>query len=102
MALRPAKFNRDVPTLDKAGLTQAAPKRFHKWYVRSGRRAVEESNHWHRRLLRPGRERPSCRCAAEQRDELAPFHSITSSAVESSVGGTVRPSILAVPALMTN
>jgi hypothetical protein len=25
-------------------------------------------------------ERPSCRCAAKQRDELAPLHSITSSA----------------------
>ena len=34
------------------------------------------------------------RRAAEQRDELAPFHSITSSARASSVGGTVRPSIL--------
>jgi hypothetical protein len=30
-------------------------------------------------VLRPGRERPRCR-AAEQRDELAPLHSITSSA----------------------
>src|SRR4051812_10884712 len=30
------------------------------------------------------------------------FHSITSSAVASSVGGMVRPSILAVWALMTN
>jgi hypothetical protein len=32
----------------------------------------------------------------EQRDELAPFHSIISSVVASSVGGTVRPSALAV------
>src|SRR5712691_9665331 len=38
--------------------------------------------------------------AAEQSDELAPSHSITSSAVASSVGGTVRPSILAVWWLM--
>ena len=36
------------------------------------------------------------RRAAEQRDELAPFHSITSSARASSDGGTVRPSTLAV------
>jgi hypothetical protein len=28
----------------------------------------------HRRLLRPRRERPSCRCAAKQRDELASPH----------------------------
>ena len=30
----------------------------------------------------------------EQRDELASPHSITSSAVASNVGGTVRPSVL--------
>jgi len=42
------------------------------------------------------------RCAAEQRDEIAAVHSITSSAVASSFSGTVRPSILAVSALMTS
>ena len=41
----------------------------------------------------PRRERPRSRRTAEQRDELAPLHSITSSATASSVGGTVRPSI---------
>src|SRR5262249_12077623 len=39
--------------------------------------------------------------AAEQRDELAAFHSITSSARASSVGGPVRPSVLAVFRLIT-
>jgi len=39
--------------------------------------------------------------AAEQRDELAPFHSITSSARASSVCGTVRRSALAVSRLIT-
>jgi hypothetical protein len=35
------------------------------------RTAAEESNHWHRRLLRARRKRPrGCR-AAEQRDEVA-------------------------------
>src|SRR5262245_53415855 len=54
-------------------------------------------------LLRPRRQRPRRRRAAEQRDELAaPDHSITSSAVESSVAGKVRPSMPAVPALMTS
>ena len=53
------------------------------------------------RLLRRAAERPR-RSAAEQRDELAPLHSITSSARASSVGGTVRPSALAVCRLMTN
>ena len=38
----------------------------------------------------------------EPHDELAPFHSITSSARASSVGGTSRPSALAVLRLITN
>src|SRR5262249_6039338 len=50
-------------------------------------------------LLRACRERPRG-CAAEQRDELAPLHSITSSAATSSLSGTVRPSTLAASALM--
>src|SRR5207247_11434137 len=41
------------------------------------------------------RERPR-RCAAEQRDELAPLHSITSSARASNTTGISRPSVLAV------
>src|SRR5262249_7292861 len=45
--------------------------------------------------LRVGRERP-CRRRTAEHDELAAFHSITSSAMVSSVGGTVRPSALAV------
>src|SRR5262249_17731909 len=52
-------------------------------------------------LLRARRERPRSR-AAKQPDELAPLHSITSSAVASSLSGTVRPSILAVEALITS
>ena len=53
-------------------------------------------------LLPTSRERPCHCCAAKKRDELAPFHSITSSARASSVCGTLRPSILAVWALMTS
>src|SRR6516165_6590154 len=52
-------------------------------------------------FLRARRERPRGR-TAEQRNELATLHSITSSAVASSLSGTVRPSILAVEALMTS
>src|SRR5262249_49643777 len=36
------------------------------------------------------------------RDELAPFHSITSSARASRVGGTTSPNVLAVCRLMTS
>ena len=56
-------------------------------------------------LLRARRERPHGSTAAEQRDEIASFHlrdhSITSSARASSVGGTSRPSSLAVLRLVT-
>jgi len=45
--------------------------------------AIEESDHRPRWLLPARCERPRCR-AAEQRYELAPFHSITSSASASS------------------
>jgi hypothetical protein len=53
------------------------------------------------RLLRARRERPRGR-AAEQRDELAPFHSITSSASASTFDGMVIPSALAVERLKTS
>src|SRR5262249_3454548 len=52
-------------------------------------------------LLRPYRERPRGR-AAEQRDELAAPHSITSSARASSIGGISRPRALAAARLITN
>jgi hypothetical protein len=67
-----------------------------------GRRsAAEEPNSRHRRLLRARPERPRCR-TAEQRDECAPLHSITSSAVASSACSTLRPRTFAVCRLMTN
>src|SRR5215207_1262171 len=63
------------------------------------RSAVEEPDHRHRRLLRARSERPR-HCAAEQRNELAPLHSITSSARPSSGSGTIKPSAFAVLRLM--
>src|SRR5262245_56202785 len=53
-------------------------------------------------LLRARRERPrGCR-AADQRDELAALHSITSSARASNVGGISKWSVRAVLRLITN
>jgi hypothetical protein len=52
-------------------------------------------------LLRRCRERPRRR-AAEQRDELAPFHSITSSAVVAPGGLTDQPPALATAAPCPN
>jgi hypothetical protein len=52
--------------------------------------------------LAAGRERPRDRRAADQRDELSPLHSITSSARASSCGGTYRPSDFAVLRLIAS
>src|SRR5262245_40540433 len=74
---------------------------------RIGRSASGERYHHSYRpqriVLRLRRDRPRRRRAAEQRQELAPLaHSITSSAVASSEGGTVRRSIRAVEPLITS
>jgi hypothetical protein len=53
-------------------------------------------------LLPPCRDRPYRHRTTEQRYELAPPHSITSSAVASSAAGTVRPSNFAALRLRTN
>src|SRR5262249_35783863 len=52
-------------------------------------------------LLRARRERPRCR-VADEGDELAAPHSITSLARASNVVGTVRPSALAVLILIAS
>src|SRR5262249_57795452 len=54
------------------------------------------------RLLRVRRQRPRGSRAAEQRDELAAFHSITSSALNRTAVGSSRPSDLAVLRLTTS
>src|SRR4029077_19607583 len=53
-------------------------------------------------VFRPRRDRPRAGRAAEPRDELAPPHSITSSARASNAGGTLSPSARAVGKLMTS
>src|SRR5207244_12368427 len=67
------------------------------------RQVKQRANHLHRAdLLRTCDERP-CGCrAAEQPDELAPPHSITSSASATSLSGIARPSAFAVVRLMAS
>src|SRR5262245_27795925 len=91
----------DVLAFDIAGFVQAFADRckevrpaFGVW------KEVEMSNDRQWLLLRPYGERP-CHRAADKRDELAPSHSITSSARASRVGGTSRPSSFAVLRLIT-
>src|SRR5262249_48843873 len=98
----PAVFHPHVLTFDIAQFGNTAPEIGIKMLGVGLCQAAEISDYRHRRLLRSRRERPRDRRAAEQRDELAPFHSITSSTLASSCGGTSMPSALAVCALMTN
>src|SRR5262249_15878779 len=100
-SLPPAVLDRDGATLDPAEFAQqlhkcvdlcaqaywAAPTE-----VPDGRQLP--------RLLRTRRERPRGR-AAEQRNEGAALHSITSSARSRKDSGIVNPSALAVVKLMT-
>src|SRR5262245_8521347 len=102
-SIRVSIIDRDGAAINPTKFTQPSHKTGHK-IAHGGRRGrAKESNGGHlRRLLRAGRERPRRRRAAKQRDELAPSHSITSSARPSSGSGTVRPSALAVFILMVS
>ena len=105
IVLCPAEFQRNVPTVDVSAIVQTIAKCSHLLLSLVEGHVADESDHRHRRLLRPRRERPRGR-AAEQRDELTSLHirnhSITSSARASSVGGISRPSAFAVLMLITN
>src|SRR5436309_9417235 len=94
-------FDRNVLALDEASFFQALAERGDEVRGFGERRAAEKPGHRHRRLLRARRERPRRRCAANECDELAALHSITSSARASSIAGTSRPSAPAVLRLMT-
>jgi len=99
--LSPTIFNRDISALYIARFTQPLSKCRNKLGSFSRRPGAEKPDDGHRGLLRTRRERPRCR-AAQQRDDFAAFHSITSSARESRVGGTSRPSALAAFRLITS
>src|SRR5262245_5466171 len=86
LVLRPAILDHHILALDIAGFTNALLEWGQIPCTISKRRATEESDHRCRSLLCPRRERPRSR-AAEQRDEVASFHSITSSAMASTPGG---------------
>jgi len=76
LAVRKARLDYDIPSINKAGLVEALTKCCCDEHLCLGRATVEESDHRHRRLLRASRYRPRCRRAAEQRDELPPLQSI--------------------------
>src|SRR5215468_8768241 len=101
MTLGPAIFDRHVPTLDITGLAQALVKCAQPACPQIRRLAADVSDHRHCGLLRARRERPRRR-AADQRDELAAFHSITSSASSRRSRGIVNPSVLSVLRLIAS
>ena len=101
VVLRPPVLDRHVLSLDVAGFAQSPVERGNKWRKRAGRGTAEKTDHRHRLLLRAGRAWRSHR-AAQQKYQLAPLHSMISSARTRIDGGTVRPSALAVLRLMTS
>ena len=92
LAFRPAIFDRDVagPRRSRVSLRPLPECALTFGRAASARPAVEQADHRHRRLLRARRERPRRCRAAEQRDELAPLHSITSSASSCIELGTAK------------
>src|SRR5262249_34511955 len=105
LAVAPAIVDADIlpdgPTQLRQALRESRQPRVSFRIVRSERGKHADAAH-PRRLLRARRKWPCCRRAADERDELAPPHSITSSARADKVGGTSRPSTFAVLRLMTN
>src|SRR5262249_33779808 len=101
-ALCPTELDENVLAFD---ITQFSESRPHGTEAGCGgssgaERQVADTRYFGRLLLRACRERPRRRSAAEQRDELAALHSITSSARPDKGRGTVMPSALAVLRLM--
>src|SRR5262249_32125687 len=98
----PTVFDGDIFTLDVAGFFETALECGHEWAPLGRGCAAKDPDPGPPRLRRAPRKRPRNRRAADQRDEIAAFHSITSSARASSVDGTSRPSVLAVLRLITS
>src|SRR5262249_34316969 len=94
LAVRPAGFESHVCAVGEAPFVQALAKCRFERREPFGRSTAENPDHRHQ-LLRAPRERPRCR-AAEQRDELAPLHSITSSTCASKIGESDSPNDCAV------
>src|SRR5262249_13377380 len=91
-----------VPALDVARFVQPFPKSRQEGCLALTRTEAEISDHRHCRLLRACSQRP-CDCGtADERDEVAAPHSITSSARASKGGGTSMPGDFAVLRLMTS
>src|SRR5262249_5216681 len=94
-AARPAKLHRDVAASYKSHVLKSALASRNPRCEPCRTAIGKKADRRHRRLLRGGGERP-CGRSTQQRHELPPPHSITSSAATSMPGGTVNPSTFAV------
>src|SRR5262249_38296191 len=94
--------DRDGSTLDPAEFTQSLHESDSPWTPGRSIRAQEPDGRQLRRLLCARRDWPRGRRTAEQRDELAALHSMSSSAIASSDGGTTRSTMRAVCVLITS
>src|SRR5262249_30169205 len=95
-----AIFNRNVATFDIASLLQALPSGAEHSIIELS--ACKQADQRHAGRLRARRERPRRYCADERHELAAAAHSITSSARASNVGGTIKPSALAVLRLIVS
>src|SRR6185503_10150651 len=100
LIFRKSVFDRDVAAFDITGFTQATTKRISQIGPVILPKACQEADESQIRLLSERGPRPH-RNAAQRRNELAPPHSITSSARPSMVGGTTMLSAFAVFTLIT-
>src|SRR5262249_5344281 len=99
--LRPAVFDRHVAAFDKTGVIQPLSNDSDQERIGRPRTAAQDTDN-RKLLLCASRQRPRSRRAAEQRDELAALHSITSSARESRLAEIVTLSAFAVFMLITS
>src|SRR5262249_46434354 len=100
---RPAIFDRDGASFDPAEFAQPLHKSSGQLALRGRRsRAQESDGRQLPRLLRARRARPRDGRAAESQDELAAFHSITSSARRRKDSCIVRPIYIAAFSLVAN
>src|SRR5262249_50922842 len=102
-SLRPAILDCDGTPLDPSELAQSLHKSAGEVSPTCGGAYSQEANgRQPAALLRARRERPCCRAAEQRSDELAPLHSITSSARASTVAGMSRPNAFPVLRLTTS
>src|SRR5262249_53623881 len=101
-SLRPAILDSDGAALDPAKFTQPLHEGRGPRIPVQRRARPEKPDGRQLRLLRARRERPRRRRAAEERDEIAAFHSITSSATSSRSRAISIFRDLAVLRLMTS